>query len=230
MAQAVRLACANRHANCQMEVFSLRGLSDAEAGLCISGMPSHAIVIDFTHEAALHRLLELSSSAPFSLITGTSGLHPEHYALLRQRAEHSAVLSVGNFSMGALLAKAQIELAASFAQKLGGWEAAVVDLHHSEKADSPSATAISWRDAWESRVEDSAAPISSLRMGDGVSEHLFVAAGAGERIEVTHRLLNRSSSAAGVMIGIGFIQSCPAGLYHEDSLINFVMQRESDEA
>ena len=53
----------------------------------------------------------------------------------------------------------------------------------------------------------------SLRGGDVVGDHTVMFAGAGERIELTHKAGDRAIFARGALRAAQWVQSRPAGVY-----------------
>ena len=54
---------------------------------------------------------------------------------------------------------------------------------------------------------------SSLRAGDIVGEHTVTFAAAGERVEITHRAMDRITFARGALRAAEWLVGRPAGLY-----------------
>ncbi|MEV0880877.1 dihydrodipicolinate reductase C-terminal domain-containing protein [Micromonospora echinofusca] len=174
-----------------------------------------AVVVDFTHRAGTVRLLRAAEDTPCALVVGTSGLTGTDQALLRRVARRRPVLQAANFSLVmALLRRFVGELAQALDDR---WDAAVVDVHHARKVDAPSATASALARAWG--TTRAAPPVSSLRFGDAVSEHRLLAGGAGEQIELAHRVNERSAFVPGVLAAVRFAGRAAPGLYSlEDAL------------
>ena len=55
-------------------------------------------------------------------------------------------------------------------------------------------------------------------MGDGISEHKAYIAGSGERIEITHKLLDRRAIVATVLDVVNFLKDKNAGLFGMDAI------------
>ena len=54
---------------------------------------------------------------------------------------------------------------------------------------------------------------STIRAGEIVGDHTVLFAGAGERIEITHRAENRSTFAAGALRAAQWLAAQPPGIY-----------------
>lgn len=223
MSSAVFAECSRRFGVDKAEQFSLRNLSPRDAKDFVAKIPSDTVVVDFTDERMLLPFLRLADGKSFSLVCGTSGLSSAHFKYLKRRHSHSATLYAPNFSLGALLVREQIKLAAKFTQGLAGWSGAILDFHHDAKKDCPSATAQLWANTWSQHSSDRDAEISSIRLGDGISEHTFYLAGQGERVEIQHKLLARSALISGILAAVEFVSRSEPGYYGTEDLLRKIM-------
>ena len=116
------------------------------------------------------------------------------------------------------------------------YDVEIVEMHHRHKIDAPSGTAL--------KLGETAAPalkrdletdavyarhgvtgerkprtigFAALRGGDVVGDHTVIFAGAGERVELTHRAASRINFAQGALRAVRFVASKraerAAGLY-----------------
>ena len=183
----------------------------------LSATPDNAIVFDFTHPDAQSKLVAALDHAPRKLVTGTSGLDACAEQRLRQLSSRVAVMRGRNFCLGAVMARQLIELLGRYAK---GWDAAVHDLHHARKHDPISATARDWAAAWQSGTSGRTAGISATRLGDGISEHLLMAAGSGERVEISHKILSIDAPTAGAIAGARFLTDKTVGLFDPGHMLS----------
>lgn len=189
-----------------------RGQSVEQIVKSIECTPPNTVILDFTHRASLSRLIEASHQVPRKLITGTSGLMDEEETGLRLLAASRTIMLGRNFSPGAVIVRQLIEFFQKIAPSTSLWDAAIIDFHHKLKVDVPSATARDWSLAWKS-TGSSTVPISSIRVGNGISEHVLVAASVGERIEITHRLMSFEATITGVLAAVHFVSQKTTGFY-----------------
>ncbi len=59
----------------------------------------------------------------------------------------------------------------------------------------------------------------AIRAGDVVGEHTVVFAGAGERLELTHRASSRDTFAVGALRAAQWVAGQPAGLYSMEDVL-----------
>lgn len=184
------------------------------------------VVVDFTNPEAALACIETCAGAGVPVITGTTGLTPEHLERAAALSDRTAVLVSPNMAVGVNLL---FRLAGDTARALADFDVEIVEMHHNRKQDAPSGTAARLADAVATargageRIygrrgmtgERARGEIGlhALRAGDVTGEHTVIFAGEGERIELTHRAHSRQVFAAGTLRAIRFIAGKPAGLY-----------------
>ncbi len=192
--------------------------------------PRGAVIVDFSLPRATQRNIERCLEIRTPLVLGTTGIDADTRALLKTAAKEIPIVSAANFSVGVTL---MTRLAAIAAKSLGtDWEAELVELHHRHKRDAPSGTAKrigkAVATATDRRFDDVAVMsrektdqprtnqeigVSSLRGGDSVGEHTLMFFGDGERIELTHRAMDRGIFAHGALRAARWVAGREPGLY-----------------
>jgi 4-hydroxy-tetrahydrodipicolinate reductase len=185
-------------------------------------------VIDFTLPDGLATLLGACVERGLPLVTGTTGLAGGQQAAVETAARSIPIVQAANMSVGVTVL---LELAARATAALGpGFDAEIVEAHHRHKLDAPSGTALAIGTAVaEARGGDvptevgrgpasparqpGAIGYASIRAGDIVGEHTLLFAGAGERVELTHRAADRGAFAAGALRAAAWLLERPPGLY-----------------
>ncbi|MGR8947531.1 MAG: 4-hydroxy-tetrahydrodipicolinate reductase, partial [Gammaproteobacteria bacterium] len=108
----------------------------------------------------------------------------------------------------------------------------VIEAHHRHKIDAPSGTAVRLgeiladtlgRDLKSCAVygrEGRTGPrdrktigFETIRAGDIVGDHTVMYAGAGERVEITHRASSRATFASGALRAASWIGAQPSGVF-----------------
>lgn len=183
------------------------------------------VLLDFSLPAGTAAALSACLAGKKPLVTGVTGLEAELKARLRQAGGSIPVLAAPNMSLGvALLTR----MAKQAAQVLGvEFDVEISEAHHRHKKDAPSGTALALGEA-VAEGRGVAAPdgrprsggrepgsigFASLRAGDIVGEHTVLFAGAGERLELTHRAQSRLTFAHGALGAARWIAGKPAGNY-----------------
>jgi 4-hydroxy-tetrahydrodipicolinate reductase len=203
----------------------------------VSDDPSFAIdqdhgdvLVDFSAPAALQASLDRAVSSGVPILIGTTGLKDEHQKAIDDAARRVAVLRAPNTSLGINVLRSLVEQAAA---RLGPeWDIEILEMHHRNKVDAPSGTALLLgQAAAQARGktlpdlgrfdrfgepharEPGTISFASLRGGSVAGEHVVILATDGERIELGHRAENRMIFARGALAGARFLVGKPAGLY-----------------
>lgn len=97
------------------------------------------VAVEFTSPASSERNVHALLDAGVDAVVGTTGWDDDAYARVRAHAEEAgrSVLIAPNFAIGAVLAMRFAQIAAPFFES-----AEVVEMHHPDKVDAPSGTAI----------------------------------------------------------------------------------------
>ena len=212
----------------------LSGAFDRRAGAGILADPGEAfagahVVIDFTLPAATADILAATRAAGAAYVLGTTGHTPEQRAAIEAAAQDMAILWAANFSLGVNVLIGLVERAS---KALEGFDLEILELHHNQKVDAPSGTALALGRAAAAQRQISLDQVASyarvgeiavrpkgeigfatLRGGDNPGEHTVLLVGEGERLELTHRALDRSIFAKGAVTAACWLKGKPAGLY-----------------
>ncbi|GAB4171572.1 MAG: 4-hydroxy-tetrahydrodipicolinate reductase [Thalassobaculales bacterium] len=189
------------------------------------------VVIDFSVPAAAAGNAATAAGAGVPLLVGTTGLSAEQVAAVEAAAARIPVLIAANTSLGVNLLLGLVRQVARVLDD--GFDIEIVEMHHRHKVDAPSGTALALgRAAAAGRGIDAQAGAvrardghtgarprgvigyAALRGGDVVGDHTVVFAGAGERLELTHRAGSRRIYAAGALkAGLWLAAGRAPGLY-----------------
>jgi 4-hydroxy-tetrahydrodipicolinate reductase len=199
----------------------------ADAAAALKG---GSVAVDFSLGGAVAEHAGVCVEAAVPLLVGTTGFDAEARAALERAAQTIPVLIAPNTSVGVAVMS---ELLATAALSLGlAYDVEIFEAHHRTKRDAPSGTALSLGEvvagARQQRLSDVAIyarpgdesarkpgsiGFSVLRAGDIVGEHTVTFAGAGERLEITHRATDRITFARGALRAAAWLVGQPKGLY-----------------
>jgi 4-hydroxy-tetrahydrodipicolinate reductase len=188
------------------------------------------VVVDFSSTAGFDVALATAQARGVAFVSGTTGLADDQRAALDAAAERIPVLWASNFSIGVALLR---RLAAVAAASLDvHFDVEIVEAHHARKIDAPSGTALTLGEAVAAArggaLANLACParhgltgprsvggigFSSIRGGDIVGEHTVLFAGAGERLELTHRATDRAIFARGAVHAARWLAARAPGRY-----------------
>jgi 4-hydroxy-tetrahydrodipicolinate reductase len=204
-------------------------------GVKISDDPKAAlsacdVAIDFTTPEATLRVMRAAAEAEVAYVCGTTGFSDAERAEIGDLAARIPIVHAPNFSVAVNILT---WLTREAARKLGGgYDAELVEIHHSGKRDAPSGTALHLAEAVAAgrgqkladhlvleragnvgaRPED-AIGIQTLRGGDVAGEHTVMFVGQGERLELAHRASTRNHFARGAVRAAEWLADRDPGLY-----------------
>ena len=189
------------------------------------------VLVDFSAPDALRESLDRAISANIPILIGTTGLQPQHQALIEEAAAKIGIIYAPNTSLGINLLRDLVEQATA---RLGSdWDIEILEMHHRHKVDAPSGTALMLaQSAAKGRGstlqelgrfdrisehphvrETGTIGFASLRGGSVAGEHAVILATEGERVELAHRADSRMIFARGALAAVRFLAGKPAGLY-----------------
>ena len=115
-------------------------LSDAEATLASATQEEiQGVVVDFTHPDCVYENVRSAIAYGVRPVVGTSGLSETQINELAEFADKASTgcLVVPNFSIGVILLQEAVVKAAKYFDHVE-----IIELHHNQKADAPSGTAV----------------------------------------------------------------------------------------
>jgi 4-hydroxy-tetrahydrodipicolinate reductase len=188
------------------------------------------VVVDFTVPAASVRHAGIAAQKRKALLIGTTGLSAADRAAIADAAKTAPILLSANMSLGVNLLLALVEDAA---RRLGpDFDIEIVELHHRNKVDAPSGTALALgeaaargrgvdlatssirsRDGHTGVRPKGAIGFATLRGGGAAGDHAVMFLGDTEHIELRHHARERRIFAQGAVRAAMWLKGKPAGLY-----------------
>ena len=157
------------------------------------------VAIEFTEPDAAPASVRACAAAGCPVVVGTTGwLDALPQVTEAVRAAGGRLLWAANFSVGV---NAMLAVAASAARVLreAGFDAHLVETHHSAKKDAPSGTALAIaravRDGGGGEV-----PITAVRVGHVPGTHALVFDAPFEQVTLTHEARDRRVFAEGALV------------------------------
>lgn len=189
------------------------------------------VIIDFTNAATAQTTAATMAASGKAWILGSSGLSAADEAAVETAARRIPVVYAANFSAG-------VNLVLALAERMGAalpadaYDAEIVEMHHRQKVDSPSGTAIgigravakgrgvrlddvleSGRHGHTGARKTGAIGFAALRGGQVVGEHTLIFAAGSEHVALTHRAFDRRTFATGAVRAALWAVSQPPRLY-----------------
>ena len=187
------------------------------------------VVVDFTVPDAVMGNVEFCVKNGIHAVVGTTGWTEERYNQVREWLQESpgtGVLVAPNFAISAVLTMKFAEIAAPFFES-----AEVIELHHPNKKDAPSGTAVhtaegiakareaagmgSQPDATEQSMDGArgadvqGVPVHAVRMTGMVAHEQVIFGTQGQTLTIKQDSYDRDSFVPGVMVGVEKIAGYP---------------------
>ncbi len=195
--------------------------AEVDQGDALDALTGCDVVVDFTHPGVVMSNLHWCVRHDADVVVGTSGFGEDRLGEIRDwLPDHPDVriLVVPNFSVGAILMMRFAAQAARFFPS-----AEVIELHHANKADAPSGTALRTASMITPDATALALPgargasvdgvhVHSVRVAGLVAHQEVLFGGTGETLTIRHDSLDRVSFMPGVLLAVRSIGSLPPGL------------------
>lgn len=199
-------------------------------------LESSDLIIDFSSPEATKLLLDTAiDRCPKPIVIGTTGLNKMQNDLMISASQKMPILYASNMSKGVVVLNKLSKIVSS---ALKNSDIEIVEVHHRDKKDSPSGTAlmlaktcaevrnlnidnvrISGRDGMIGKRSDDEIAVMSLRGGDVVGRHSVGFYLDGEYIELIHNATSRMTFANGAIDVGKWLSKQQNGLYSiEDAL------------
>ena len=194
------------------------------------------VAVDFTEKAAALENLAWCAAHGIHAVVGTSGFTEADFEDLRSMFSGSTACFIApNFAIGAVLMIRFAELAAPYFDT-----AEIIELHHNQKIDAPSGTALHTAERmaaasphWAADPTETVAaegarggraaggiPIHSIRMKGMVAHQEVVLGTTGQTLTIRHDTTDRTSFMPGVILAVKAVPSRPGLTVGLDALLD----------
>ncbi len=216
--------------------------NDLEGSLCSISQDyrNHNIkpvLVDFTHPDSVYDNTRSAIAYGISPIIGTTGLSTSQIndlSIFAQKAEVGCAI-IPNFSVGMVLLQQAASVAAKFYDNIE-----LIEMHHNQKADSPSGTCIKTAEMIEEYpkkyneglikeseslkgvrggVRDSGLNIHSIRLPGLLAHQVVIMGSPGETYTIRHDTIDRKAYMPGVLKAIRKIGNFKSLVYGLERLI-----------
>ena len=201
------------------------------------------LAIDFSHPDGVMTNIRKLSALKVPIIIGTTGWLTEEHQLEIEAlcAENEVQILYGsNFSLGVQLFLKLIEKAATMMGTLPDFRAALHEVHHMDKTDAPSGTAVTAAQLWKKHDSESSSveygiPTSSKpskdvfyttsqRLPGVVGEHELRIRSPFDDIRISHTALSRDAFASGALKAAHWLIKQNAGFYKIEDVAESVLK------
>lgn len=194
-------------------------------------------VIDFSSPTLSLDLAAKCAAAKKVLVCGTTGFSESEKQQFAANAKDTVIIWSSNMSLGVNLLMNLAEKVASVLHD--DFDVEIVEMHHKNKVDAPSGTALSLgaavaqgrnidlqksavmaRVGKDAKRNKSEIGFATLRGGDVIGDHTVIFAGDGERVELTHKASSRDIFAKGAIRAAIWGTAQKAGFYSMRDVLN----------
>lgn len=190
-------------------------------------------IIDFSSPDTLDSLLAYAIEKGVPAVLTTTGYTPEQTEQINVASEKVALFRSANMSVGV---NVLAELCKKAAARLPQFDVEIVEMHHNQKADAPSGTALMLADAIKEIAPEkyyvygregrpgkrNAAEIGihAVRGGSVVGNHDVILAGPNEIITLSHTATSRAVFADGALRAALYLATKKTGLYNMSDMLS----------
>ena len=195
------------------------------------------VLVDFTHPDSVYENTRSAIAYGISPVVGTTGLTPSQIndlAIFTQKANIGCAI-IPNFSVGMVLLQQAASVAAKFYDNIE-----LIEMHHNQKADSPSGTCIKTAEMIEEYpkkynqnlvketeslkgvrggLRDSGLNIHSIRLPGLLAHQVVIMGSPGETYTIKHDTIDRKAYMPGVLQAIRKIGKFDSLIYGLEKLI-----------
>ena len=188
------------------------------------------VALDFSFHSATAGVAAICAEHKKALVVGTTGHSNEDRAQITRLSSQIPIVLSSNFSTGV---NTLFWLTRKAAEILGpAFDLEIVEMHHRLKRDAPSGTARTLAEILaqvrQQQLEqvvrhgrtgivgertNTEIGMHSVRGGDVVGDHTVIFAGAGERVELTHKASSRETFANGALRAAAWVVQQKPGIY-----------------
>lgn len=169
--------------------------------------------IDFSSPKGTMDLLKTAKKTP--VVSGTTGLDKSHLKKFEEHCKRAPLFWASNMSLGVAALRAALQSL----KGLEDFEIAIEEIHHSQKKDSPSGTALTLKQDLEKICNKNINQIVAIRGGGVRGQHRVFALGADETLIFEHTALSRAVFAHGAIRAAKWIVNQEPGVYGMDDLL-----------
>ncbi|MBO7221352.1 MAG: 4-hydroxy-tetrahydrodipicolinate reductase [Alistipes sp.] len=188
------------------------------ADLCAEKLAEVDAAIEFTTPTTAYSNVRTCIECGVPVVSGTTGWH-EQLAELQTlcREKGSTMIWSSNYSLGVNITFRLNRYLAELMNRFESYNVAIEEIHHTQKKDAPSGTAISLandilerverKQGWvnEPTTDAKEVEIVSLREGTVPGTHTVTYTSEDDKIEIKHTLFSRRALALGAVVAAEFI-------------------------
>ena len=186
---------------------------DVDRPADVASLSDADVCIEFSTPETVVGNIQLALKAQKDIVVGTTGWY-DRLPELKTLVAHSGLLYSANFSVGVNMYFRIVAAAAELMRNAKDYDPYIHELHHRQKADSPSGTALRLADILLKRIDrkksiatqrmdgkiaSDALHVTSTRVGTFAGTHTVGFDSEADLIEITHTARSRKGFALGAL-------------------------------
>lgn len=195
------------------------------------------IIIDFTQPEGIFEHVQTYIKLGVKSVIGTTGLTPEQLKTIEKlvKEKNTACFIAPNFTTGAVLLMMFAKQAAKYFKN-----AEIIELHHNQKKDAPSGTAVKTAEMMRENNSDFTTGnctekellegargaegagnihIHSVRMPGYIASEEVIFGAQGQILKLAHHSMDRSCYMAGVLLAVRYVNDNNGFVYGLDNIM-----------
>ncbi len=191
------------------------------------------VAIEFSQPEAAIENIKWAIERGIPVVSGTTGWLSKKPEINRLTLEkNGAFFYASNFSIGVNVFFKVNEMLAKLMNETSGYQVSLEEIHHTEKKDAPSGTAITlaqgiiknyqqlkeWHLTGEGKDSEHSLPITAKRIDPAPGTHIIRYSSPIDEIEITHTAHSRQGFALGAVLVSEWIPGKKGVLYMDDFL------------
>ena len=195
--------------------------ADKSHAVSLEDLKQADVAIEFTQPDAAVKNIRVCFEANVPVVVGTTGWYEElKMVKIECEAKHQALLYASNFSIGVNIFFELNKRLAQLMSKQTVYTVAIDEIHHTQKIDMPSGTAISlandmlselpFKNQWQldeqKNYPQEKLLIHSHRKEDVAGTHIITYQSFADTIEIKHTAHNRIGFAQGALLAAGWLK------------------------
>lgn len=193
------------------------------------------VVIEFSQPEAAVENITWAINRGIPVISGTTGWLSRKSEIEILTSEYKgAFFYASNYSIGVNIFFKVNEFLAKLMNETSGYQTSLEEIHHTEKKDAPSGTAITlaegiirnidsikgWSLSGQSPENEQSLPITAKRIDPAPGTHIIRYSSAIDQIEISHTAHNRQGFAFGAILVAEWIKG-KKGVLSMDDFLSF---------
>lgn len=207
-------------------------ISSENAAQISNLLPGADVAIEFSIPSTVVNNIKCCADAKIPVVVGTTAWQEKEQEVLNYvKEKNGGILPASNFSVGVNLFFQLNRLLASWMNKHPEYNVQVHEIHHTQKLDAPSGTAVSiandiltnlnTKKAWihGETNQKSEFPVSHERIENVPGTHIVTYGSEIDEIEIKHTAHNRKGFASGAVLAAEFIAG-KTGVFSMEDVLN----------